>query len=275
MDNQYRLHRHLLRNFLIALLLIGVVAGLFWWRKDHQNIKKSNSTETVAVSQSSINYESSNVFNKSKYSLNDPTSPWAVVNKGRALPEDYVPADLVIPELSTRSNATADEKKLRQDAAAALSNLFSGAKQAGYNLMIASGYRSYATQVAVYNAEVKNNGQAVADTESARPGHSEHQTGLAVDVEPANRSCEIQVCFADTQEGKWVAANAYKYGFTVRYPKDKQMLTGYSYEPWHLRYLGSDLAAELNRSGRTLEQFFSLSTYSDYPATSYELRIGN
>ncbi len=108
-------------------------------------------------------------------------------------------------------------------------------------------------------------GKAVADTQSARPGFSEHQTGLAADIEPASRTCEVQECFGDTPEGQWVAANAYKYGFVIRYPKDMQHVTGYIYEPWHVRYVGKKLAEQMHKEGvATLEQFFGLENAPDY-----------
>jgi D-alanyl-D-alanine carboxypeptidase len=108
-------------------------------------------------------------------------------------------------------------------------------------------------------------GKAVADSQSARPGYSEHQTGLAVDVEPTSRKCEVEACFGDTPEGKWVAANAHKFGFIIRYPKNMQSVTGYIYEPWHIRYVGKELAGEMHKQNiATLEQFFGLEAAPDY-----------
>jgi len=278
-NNKMYLHpavrRRLIKWAIIFLVLAAVVAGAVWWADNHYLAKPEQIGSAGTVSSPVKAPTSQAGFNKQQYSINDPTSFWAVVNKGRVLPTNYVPTDLVIPNLAVRPSATSDEKHLRQIAANALGNLFDGAKTAGYSLMIASAYRSYATQVSVYNNFVASQGQASADQSSARPGHSEHQTGLAIDIEPASRSCEIEQCFGGLPEGKWLAANAYKYGFIIRYQKDKQNLTGYEYEPWHIRYLGSDLAAELNKSGQTLEQFFGLPTYPDYPATTYQLKTGN
>jgi D-alanyl-D-alanine carboxypeptidase len=131
--------------------------------------------------------------------------------------------------------------------------------------MLSSGYRSYDYQVGLYNGYVKSQGQATADTQSARPGYSEHQTGLAVDIEPASKKCELDACFADTPEGKWLVANAYKYGFILRYTQDKTAVTGYAYEPWHFRYVGTPLATEMhNQNVATLEEFFNLPVAPDY-----------
>ena len=193
---------------------------------------------------------------------------WVVVNKGRQLPSDYVPAGLVVPTVPLRLSGSAAEMHVRSDTAAAMEKMFAAAKNEGINLMLASGYRSYATQVSVYNGYVSASGVDQADTFSARPGHSEHQTGLAADVEPTSRVCEVEQCFENTPEGKWLAANSYKYGFIIRYQKDTQALTGYEYEPWHVRYVGSDLSAQIHQTGQTLEQFFGLPNYSTYPDKS-------
>lgn len=195
-----------------------------------------------------------------------------VVNKGRILPSTYVPANLVVPDVALRLGSGSSEMHVRADTAAAMKQLFDGAAQSGLQLKLASGYRSYSSQKALYNGYVASSGQAYADASSARPGHSEHQTGLAADLEPASRNCEIQQCFGATAEGKWLAANAYKYGFIIRYQEGKDKLTGYEYEPWHVRYIGAELSTKVYKSGKTLEQYFGMSTYADYPAISYQLR---
>ena len=155
--------------------------------------------------------------------------------------------------------------QLRAETATALEAMAAAAKQDGIHLMLASGYRSYNLQKTVYNRNVAQLGQAKADTESARPGHSEHQTGLVADLEPLDRSCEIQACFADTPEGKWLAAHAHEHGFIIRYPEGKQAETGYIYEPWHVRYVGKSLSAELHKTPQaTLEAFFGLEKAGNY-----------
>jgi D-alanyl-D-alanine carboxypeptidase len=211
-------------------------------------------------------------FNKQLYPTDTASSLWVIVNKGRALPSDYVPAQLVVPTVPLRLGSAASEMHLRSDAAAAMEAMFAAAKTDNISLMLASGYRSYASQKAVYSSYVAQSGQAEADTFSARPGFSEHQTGLAADVEPASRHCEVDQCFADTPEGRWLAANCYKYGFVIRYQQNTQQLTGYEYEPWHIRYVGKDLAAQLQSSQQTLEQFFGLPAIDDYPAQPLQLK---
>lgn len=205
------------------------------------------------------------------YPLDKAASLWAIVNKGRALPSTYTPAGLRPPQVPLRLTASNPEMSLRPETATALEAMAAAAKSSGLNFMLASGYRSYSLQVSVHDAEVRNNGAAAADAVSARPGHSEHQTGLAADLEPVSRQCELQACFADTPEGQWLAANAYKYGFIIRYPKNLVPETGYSYEPWHVRYVGNQLAATVQSQNTSLEKYFGLPFYSDYPAESLTL----
>jgi D-alanyl-D-alanine carboxypeptidase len=205
-------------------------------------------------------------FNKEQHSLSDPTSLWVIANKQRPLnPKTYKPSDLRAPNVPLRLTAGYDEMQMRDAAASAIEGMFALAKRDGVELMVSSAFRSYDYQEGLYNGYVKNQGQATADTQSARPGYSEHQTGWAIDVEPSSRNCEVEECFADTPEGKWVAANAYKFGFVIRYHEGKQDTTGYIYEPWHLRFVGTELAGEVNKQGNpTLEEFFGLPPAPDY-----------
>ena len=170
-----------------------------------------------------------------------------VVNKKHKLPSTYV------PQLTTVSGG-----QLRTEAATAFNSLQSAAKAAGIsNMIFVSGYRSYAKQEQLYNNYVAQDGQAAADTYSARPGFSEHQTGLAVDIGDGG-SCDLETCFENTAAAKWAATNAYKYGFIIRYPKGKEATTGYQYEPWHLRYLGVGEATAVYNSGKTLEEYYNI-----------------
>ena len=197
-------------------------------------------------------------FNKHAYSNDDPTSIWVVVNKSRPLqPVNYAPADLMTPSIGGG--------QIRAVVAPALEKLAQDASKAGLPLKLISGYRSYTTQQSVYGGYVTNNGQAAADTFSARPGHSEHQTGFAADLGNSNGSCDLDQCFGSTPLGQWLAANAYKYGFVIRYQQDKTPITGYEAEPWHVRYVGIDLALQLHANGQTLEEFFGLPAAPTYP----------
>ena len=147
---------------------------------------------------------------------------------------------------------------LRAEAAAALKKMLAGARKAGHVVAADSGYRSYRYQAGVHDSAVAAEGRARADTLSARPGYSEHQTGWAVDL--GSGGCNITACFGTTPGGRWVTANAYRYGFILRYPPGKAAVTGYRSEPWHFRYVGTKLARELHEEHvATLEQFFGIS----------------
>lgn len=181
------------------------------------------------------------------YSLEQADSLTVVVNKKHRLPSDYVP-NLV----------SVAGGQMRPEAASALQNLMNDASSEGASMVIVSSYRSYQTQVSTYQYWVDTQGQAQADRESARPGHSEHQTGLAVDLGNPDGSCRLLACFGDGAAGQWLANNAHKYGFIIRYPNGKEAQTGYIYEPWHLRYLGVETATAVKNSGQTLDQYYGV-----------------
>lgn len=204
-------------------------------------------------------------FNKNLYSIDEPGSPWWVVNKKRPLPEGYVPPDLAVPDVKLRLADKAEQMQFSKSATPALIEMFNAAKQDGVEIVFGSGYRSEALQRQFYNQYVAQDGQEAADRYSARPGTSEHQTGLSFDATASNGACHLETCFKDTPEGAWLANNAYKYGFIVRYVKGKESITGYDFEPWHMRYIGKELAAEMHRTGiQTLEEFFNLPPAGDY-----------
>ena len=159
-----------------------------------------------------------------------------VANKTYSLPESYNPGDL-LDECEDAFNA------MKKDAA-----------KEGLNIWNASGFRSYDLQQSLYTRYSNRDGKEAADRYSARPGHSEHQTGLAIDLN------EISSAFADTKEGIWVAENCHKYGFILRYMKDKEAQTGYMYEPWHIRYVGVDVATKIYNSGLCLEEFYGITS---------------
>jgi len=261
----------------VLLLAVFVIIVAIWWSRGHQNPidnlqkKPAPSSSNLAAGDSPVAPQ----FNKKQHSINDPVSLWAIVNKGRILPTTYVPTGLTAPNIALRLGTSAPEMRLRQDAASALEQMDKAAQIQGLRFMLASGYRSYAFQSSLYSGYVRQMGQTAADSSSARPGHSEHQTGLAADVEPSNRKCEINVCFAQTPEGKWLALNSYKYGFIIRYGPGKDSLTGYEYEPWHLRYVGSELATQLYQNDQTIEQFFNLPAMTQYPARAFTLGPGS
>jgi len=201
-------------------------------------------------------------FDKTKNSIDDPASLWVVANKLRPLnPKDYAAPDLVavpVPYVYAPSL-----RKKASDAVVAMFNAFND--ETGLGMKSQSAYRSYSAQVSVYNNWVSSLGQAGADLTSARPGHSEHQTGLAIDISASDGKCALKACFADTPQGSWLAENAWKYGFILRYPNGETKTTGYEFEPWHYRYVGKALATEMHTTGiTTMEEFFGLPDATDY-----------
>ncbi len=188
--------------------------------------------------------------------VSDPQSISALVNKIFALPSDYVPGDLVEPKVPFIFTEKDEKRLMRKEAAQALEKMFTAAKQQGVQLAGVSGYRSYQTQRSLFDYYVRTQGEEVARKYSAEPGHSEHQTGLAMDVSGSTGACAADDCFADTPEAKWLAQHAVEFGFIIRYPKGKEGITGYFYEPWHLRYVGTATAAAVTAKGVTLDEYF-------------------
>ena len=200
-----------------------------------------------------------------QFSITDPSSPWLVVNKHRPLvPAAYVPADLVRPAVAM--TVSGEAALLNSTTAAAAEAMFAAAARDGVSMVLASGYRSYGTQVATYNGYVASRGQADADTASARPGYSEHQTGWAFDIADGGGACSFQPCFADQPAAVWAKANGHRFGFVVRYPWMFHPVTGYYYEPWHLRYIGVEAATDMvSRGIFTLEEYFGVEAAPGYP----------
>lgn len=193
--------------------------------------------------------------------LDEPDSTTVIVNKERPLdPLDYAPADLVT--LSSLPDGAGE--RLREGAAAALTAMHAAAAADGAGFRVASAYRSYAEQRSLFSTYASRRSASSAERFSARGGYSEHQTGLAVDVYQSV-GCRLKPCFATEAAGAWVAQHGWEYGFIVRYPEGQTAVTGYTYEPWHLRYVGEDVAAAMREEGAvTLEDFLGLSAAPDY-----------
>jgi D-alanyl-D-alanine carboxypeptidase len=222
----------------------------------------STSTAAAAPSQTAAApTPSAPTFDRTQFSLDDPNSLWVISNKHRPLnPADFAPGDLSMPAGVPNEFS----QPLREAAARGVEAMHADAAAAGINFGIISAYRDYNTQVSLYNRYVARDGQAAADTYSARPGHSEHQTGLAVDFDDGG-ACYLNQCFESTAAGQWLAANAANYGFVVRYPNGQDAITGFTYEPWHFRYVGVAAAQAMRDSGTlTLEQFFGLEAAPGY-----------
>lgn len=172
-----------------------------------------------------------------------------LVNKYYSLGENYVPDNLT----PIQSNYSSGEKLMQKDAAKAFNDLAKNAKNEGYTIRAISTYRSYSYQNGLYTRYANQDGTILADTYSARAGHSEHQTGLAVDVDNAKLS---YTSFGNSKEFEWMKENAYKYGFILRYTKDNEWITGYKDEPWHYRYVGVEISTYIHNNPMTFEEYF-------------------
>ena len=183
-----------------------------------------------------------------------------LVNRQHAISKSYVPATrkVIGPGMS---------QSMREDGAAALEEMFAAAKADGINLAIVSGYRSYTKQNTIYSRKKASQGQEAADRVSARPGTSEHQLGLAMDLAKKGSS-QLNTAFGTTKEGQWVSANAHRFGFIVRYLKDYEDITGYMYEPWHVRYVGREQAEAIYETGLPMELYMT-----DYKLQVYDYLI--
>lgn len=186
----------------------------------------------------------------------NPFDILVLVNKEHALPNDYIPNDLVVPNVRFPFTEDVPKKQLRKVAADALENLFKASDEAGLELFAQSGYRSYDRQETIFNNNIARHGEDYANTYSARPGESEHQTGLVMDVTNQAVNFELTTEFGETKEGQWLKDNAHLYGFIIRYPEDKIEITKYQYEPWHIRYIGEALASELHENNLSLEEYY-------------------
>lgn len=176
-----------------------------------------------------------------------------LVNKNHHLPEDYEPEDLIEPNVSTTKKLYVREV-IHDD----LMDMFKEAENQGIDLSISSGYRSYQYQNTLFNNYAARDGIDAASRYSARPGQSEHQTGLALDIAAKSGVCTLSTCFKDTDEGKWLNENAWKFGFILRYPEGKEEITGYMFEPWHFRYVGKKQAKKIVESGLTIEEYYGI-----------------
>ena len=171
-----------------------------------------------------------------------------LVNKNNPISEVFKPNDLTLIENNNDKNIL-----IRDEVNTKYKEMLKDASKHSLNMYVVSGYRSYEYQESIFEKNATKDGIDVANTYSAKPGESEHQTGLAIDI--GNGVCDVEECFDKSKEYKWLAKNSYKYGFILRYPKNKTDITGYIYEPWHYRYVGVDVAKQIYDSKLTLEEF--------------------
>lgn len=254
-----------LLSLLIIILVILLGFGIFFRITNKPVHNDDPSSETIVVtdepSQPSTSEPTISEQPAITYDTTSYDSITVIANKKHSL-GIYEPDDLTAVS-HPGNNGT---QYLRQEAAAALEELLAKADEDGVKLYAQSGYRSYATQQSLYQSYADRDGTAAADTYSSRAGHSDHQTGLAMDImgdntrmNSSDRSdCPIEQC-EGSPAALWLADNAADFGFILRFPQGKQDITGYVYEWWHYRYVGKDLAIKIKDSGLTMEEYFDVS----------------
>ncbi|MED1205389.1 M15 family metallopeptidase [Heyndrickxia acidicola] len=252
----------------LSISAIAFLLGGCSFAQHHNQTEKPKTGNQSNTIQSTANNGDNGLTLQSQYfnkvqkgkghnTIENPANILALVNKDNYLPSDYAPKDLVRPNVAfSFGNADVEKAHMRKEAAVALAKMFNDAKKDGIILYAASGYRSYTRQMSVFKDEVDNSGQKQADQAVAIPGSSEHQTGLAMDITCQSEQFLLTDHFGEDKEGKWLMDNAHKYGFILRYPKNKINITHYEYEPWHYRYVGTKAANVMYQHDWTLEEYF-------------------
>ncbi|MGH4124436.1 MAG: M15 family metallopeptidase [Clostridium sp.] len=228
----------------ITIILILGIIGLMYINSRYGGLKviggvieRSTYVETVKdMSNENSNVDDGNLI---------------LVNRRNELDKDYVPKHLKVPNIRFYSTVSNEEMQMEEVAGDALKKLFEKSEQEGIILYGLSGYRSYATQKDLYENSIKTNGKGYTDNYVAMAGKSEHQSGLAMDITNSKKSTGFEY----TKEGIWLKDNAYKFGFIIRYGKGKEEVTGYNYEPWHVRYVGTENSKKIYLKDITLEEF--------------------
>lgn len=228
-------------------------------KEDIENNQTAENSQTTEPQENKLTLESK-YFNEilevdNKKIIQNPTNLMVLVNLEFSLSEQYIPEDIVSSNVTYQA---LEKSFLRKEAAEALEEMFADASNNGIELIAISGYRSYARQKEVFDAQVSTSGYEEAAKLVAIPGNSEHQTGLAMDISSRSVNLDLVEQFEETPEGKWLKDNAHRFGFILRYPKGKEGITGYNFEPWHFRYVGIKAATEIYENDLTLEEYFNI-----------------
>lgn len=230
--------------------------GVFLFFINSENMLSVTDNQTQTVEQNQSANEAEITPTKPEYDFESASSIHVLVNKENSLPLNYVP-NLSLPDVPLNTAKSESELSVDTRIIEKVEQLFADAKKADLEIMLASAYRSVELQDFYYTNYVNTYSQEEADKFSAKPGHSEHQTGLAIDIAELNdNSCYLEQCFAATEAGEWLKSNAHRYGFILRYPKDESDITGYQFEPWHFRYVGKNVAKVIYEQELTFEEFY-------------------
>ena len=247
----------------IILLLLLIITGCT--KEENTEQQKTNQEQNATQEQkSNTEYEQKTSEEKNidaltvDQILTMPDSIVALVNKTRYLPSDYTPENLTVvaPDIIPYTvPGTLERNMVRSELEEPLLQMISDSQAAGLDIWVASAYRSYERQKEIFDHNVEQVGYDETIKVVALPGTSEHQTGLCIDFTTESVGFTLEENFEETAEGKWLKDNAHRYGFIMRYPKGKEEITGYSYEPWHFRYVGADIATEIYNQDSTLEEY--------------------
>lgn len=262
-----------MRYLYISIILVLIIPLGYWAYTSFYKVNETKVNDDTEVDLVTVERNNADLFGRETllslknkdihnvqrefqvYVIEDLDDIHILVNRTRALPEYYVPEDLVEPDVRFSFDESLPQRLIREEAARALEALFEGASEDNIHLFAVSGYRSYERQGDIFAFNWQRHGEERATQYSAQAGHSEHQTGLAMDVTSQSVGFQLTPDFGETEEGQWVAENAAKYGFIIRYLEGKEDITGYQYEPWHLRYVGIETAIAIAEQGLTLEEY--------------------
>lgn len=233
------------RGILVFAFITIILTTYFFINLNNRRVQSTNYTREESIE----NFRDGTNQSNSSQNL-------ILVNKSNPLSKNYQPDDLVIPNIRFDNIADDMVQYVRYDAAIALEELFQSAENQGINLIAVSGYRSYSYQDRVYRNEVNTSGRIEAEKYVAKAGESEHQTGLSMDI-LSDEYLSLDDGFENTIAFSWLEDNMSKFGFILRFPKGKEDITGYSYEPWHIRYVGISAATEIMEEGLTLEEYLN------------------
>nr|WP_257144039.1 M15 family metallopeptidase [Bacillus sp. AFS002410] len=242
------------RKFVLLLMVLITIVGLALFITNQNSVNNEPQTNEAQRSPVFPNYNHTAIeAENGLLEVTNPKSDLVLVNKERKLPDGYGPPDLIYPIVPLHG-VSKDKTLMRKEAGHALEKLFEKAESDGIELTPVSAYRSFERQKSLYNYYVQIHGEDWTQSFSAVPGTSEHQTGLAIDVSSPNFGNKLEQGFGKTKEGIWLAKHAHECGFVIRYPEDKAEMTGYDYEPWHIRYVGIKYATYLYKNNLVLEE---------------------
>lgn len=249
--------KKLLITFIVMLIFLAGLIGFILVKdgnitsstKETSVVEETSEPEQTATPEATIDPESDPRFTSTDSVL-------IIANKKHKLPDGYEPSDLTLLTVPTAYG----DVYMKAEAAQAMSNMIAAANAEGVYPVVTTAYRDYAFQETLYNGYVESDGVEAADTYSSRPGYSDHQTGLAADISCESNGYSLNTEFENTAEGQWLAQHAHEYGFVMRYPNGKEAVTGYTYEPWHFRYIGVEEATNLYNSdpNMTMEEYYGI-----------------